>query len=177
MSIKIGSEELTNAGSASYDGTSLNKIIYNGTVVWQKDVTGLIGANIEYTPRYEDGVLKVDIEDITWATTSDEAFEVSGTFVADLEVWAAVQSGPTTYTVYTGRTNVSVDLGSVSVPANQSAYPCSFAKATVSVPVESSTTTSVPINKVEDNIETVFMTRNGFSTTVSPWHIGWGFTY
>ena len=177
MSIKIGSETLTNAGSASYNGTSLNKIIYNGTVVWQKEVIGLIGANIKYTPRYEGGVLKVDIEDIVWATTSDEAFSVDGSYTADLEVWASVQTGPTTYTVYTGRTNVAADLGSVSVPANQSAYPCGFSKVTVTVPVESSTTTTAAINKVEDNIETVFLTRNGFSTIVSPWHISWGFTY
>lgn len=31
--IKIGSEELNNSGSATYNGTDLNKIIYNGTVV------------------------------------------------------------------------------------------------------------------------------------------------
>lgn len=36
MSIKIGSNELTSAGSATFNGTDLNKIIYNGTVVWAK---------------------------------------------------------------------------------------------------------------------------------------------
>lgn len=36
MSIKIGSNELTSTGSATFNGTDLNKIIYNGTVVWAK---------------------------------------------------------------------------------------------------------------------------------------------
>lgn len=36
MSIKIGSNELTSAGSATYNGTDLYKIIYNGTTVWAK---------------------------------------------------------------------------------------------------------------------------------------------
>jgi hypothetical protein len=36
MSIKIGSNELTSAGSATFNGTDLIKIIYNGTTVWAK---------------------------------------------------------------------------------------------------------------------------------------------
>lgn len=175
--IKIGSEELNNSGSASYNGTDLNKIIYNGTVVFQKEEIGIIGANISYTPRYEDGVIKIDVSDLVFTTTSHEAFTVSGVFSADIEAWASVQTGPTAYTVYTGRQNILVDLGSISVPAGQTAYGVSFPTKTFSIAVESSTTTSVPLNKVEDNMEAITMTRNGFSTVVTPWHIGMGFTY
>lgn len=175
--IKIGSEELNNSGSASYNGTDLNKIIYNGTVVFQKEETGLIGANISYTPRYEDGVIKIDVSDLAFATTSHEAFTVSGVFSADIEAWASVQTGPTTYITYTGRQDVSVDLGSISVPAGQTTYGVNFPTKIFSIAVESGTTTTVPNNKVEDNFEAITLTRDGFSTIVGPWHIGIGFTY
>lgn len=175
--IKIGSEELNNSGSASYNGTDLNKIIYNGTVVFQKQETGMIGANIRYTPRYEDGVIKIDVSDLIFATTSHEAFTVSGVFSADIEAWASVQTGPTTFVTYTGRQDVSVDLGSISVPAGQTSYGVSFPTKTFSIAVESSTPTTVAMNKVEDNFEAITMTRDGFSTVVAPWHIGLGFNY
>ena len=36
MSIRIGDNVLNNGGTATFNGTSLTKIIYDGTTVWQK---------------------------------------------------------------------------------------------------------------------------------------------
>ena len=71
MSIKIGSNELTSAGSATYDGTDLYKIIYNGTTVWTKGGTFMPDNDIAlYGLTYSGGnitfkVLPVDALPLT----------------------------------------------------------------------------------------------------------------
>ena len=58
MSIKIGSNELTSAGSASYNGTDLNKIIFNGTTVWIKGGSFMPNDNIAlYDATYSYGLI------------------------------------------------------------------------------------------------------------------------
>lgn len=180
--IQIGDETLNdNSGSAVFNGTNLTKIVFNGTTVWQKGQTGLIGANIQYEDiKYNSstGKIEITINYIGWSTTSDNAFDVSGIFTADIEAWASVLiSGTTNYTVYHGRQNVSINLSPISVPANQTAFACLFAPVTFEVDVDD-TYQSISIrNVVEDNLETVFLKRDGIETMVTPWHIGLGFNY
>ena len=78
MSIKIGSETLTSAGSASYNGTSLNKIIYNGTVVWVKGGNFMPDNDLAlYGLTYSGGVINYKVAsrhdaDYMWITASSE---------------------------------------------------------------------------------------------------------
>lgn len=78
MSIKMGSETLTSAGSAKYNGTSLNKIIYNGTTVWVKGGNFMPDNDLAlYGLTYSGGVISYKVAsrhdaDYMWITTSSE---------------------------------------------------------------------------------------------------------
>ena len=77
MSIKIGGNELTSAGSATYNGTSLNKIIYNGTTVWAKGGAFMPDDDIAlYGLTYSGGNITYKVasqgdEDYIWITANN----------------------------------------------------------------------------------------------------------
>lgn len=82
MSIKIGSNELTSAGSAKYNGTDVYKIIYNGTTVWAKGGTFMPDDDIAlYDLKYSDGKITYKLaskgdEDYIWITAHNPYAEV-----------------------------------------------------------------------------------------------------
>jgi hypothetical protein len=82
MSIKIGSNELTSAGSATYDGTDLYKIIYNGTTVWTKGGTFMPDNDIAlYGLTYSGGNITFKVasrhdSDYIWITAHNPYAEV-----------------------------------------------------------------------------------------------------
>lgn len=82
MSIKIGGNELTSAGSATYDGTDLYKIIYNGTTVWAKGGTFLPDNDIAlYGLTYSGGTITYKVAsrhdaDNIWITAHNPYAEV-----------------------------------------------------------------------------------------------------
>lgn len=82
MSIKIGGNELTSAGSAKYNGTDLYKIIYNGTTVWAKGGTFMPDDDIAlYGLTYSGGNITYKVaskgdEDYIWITAHNPFAEV-----------------------------------------------------------------------------------------------------
>lgn len=82
MSIKIGSNELTSAGSAKYNGTDIYKIIYNGTTVWAKGGAFMPDDDIAlYDLTYSNGNITYKVasqgdEDYIWITAHNPFAEV-----------------------------------------------------------------------------------------------------
>lgn len=124
MSIKMGSETLTSAGSASYNGTDLYKIIYNGTTVWVKGGTFMPDNDIAlYDCTYSGGNITFKIasrhdSDYIWITTHNPYAEVE----LQLELlWAGEIRSDTVGTNqhYESATQVfSWTLPSFTVPVN-----------------------------------------------------------
>lgn len=82
MSIKIGGNELTSAGSATYNGTDLYKIIYNGTTVWAKGGAFMPDNDIAlYGLTYSGGTITYKVasqhdSDSIWIATHNPYAEV-----------------------------------------------------------------------------------------------------
>lgn len=60
MAIRIGDNVLNNSGTATFNGTNLTKIIYNGTTVWQAIPSLCVTINSELVSHVESCIITPD---------------------------------------------------------------------------------------------------------------------
>lgn len=74
MSIRIGDNVLNNGGTATFNGTSLTKIIYDGTTVWQKGIPIYVTMLNEFSGQITCSCVRADGTTLEVNTTSDPKF-------------------------------------------------------------------------------------------------------
>ena len=191
--IQIGDETLNDDGEASFNGTTLDQIIFNGTTVYQKKYAGAVSNTVSF--KYNEGSVTdngyFDSSTGTFTGTltgvsftipaGERQFDRTVSLMLVLNVKAVSAIDDYTRTaVFDG--NVTVDMGTVTIPAGNGVYIVAFPDKEISFENDSYWETGTgpvePDAELEINLAIGTITRdNKVTTTNIPWTLYQTFYY
>lgn len=177
--IQIGDETLTDAGTATFNGTNLDEIIFNGTTVYRKMYAGVVASDIHYeNVRLSDDKTKIlfDITQVgfyTSAETRDFDRTVNFTINAGFKgvVYEKIPGPSSSYMHYFADKDDNIrtyDLGTITIPAGTGIYSAiwpTFIHGSIDV-TYTSETGSPGVNYVDNDSPIVTLVRDGRVTTI-----------
>lgn len=192
--IKIGDETLDDNGVATFNGTTLDQIIYNGTTVYQKKYPAMVSGIGSFKPNEDDptnnGYYNPTSKRFTGTLTGvsftipagERPFDrtVSLGLTLNIRAVSAIDDYSRT-AVYEGE--LIVGLGSVTIPAGNGAYIVTFpdvTETTTGLPSYWETGTGPEEPQAEMKIISavgIIMRDDKVITQNIPWSLGWTFTY
>jgi len=191
--IKIGDETLDDDGEATFNGTTLDQIIFNGTTVYQKKYPGAVSNNVSF--KYHEGSVSDNgyfdsSTGMFTGTLTGMSFTIPAgerpfdrTVSLTLALTIKATSGIDDYTktaVYEGTR--LIDIGTVTIPAGNGIYIVAFPDKEISFEPNSylETGSSSPEPAATLNIELTVgsITRDNKVTTSNiPWILYQIFNY
>jgi hypothetical protein len=177
--IQIGDETLNDAGVATFNGTNLDEIIFNGTTVYRKMYAGVVASDIHYgNVRLSDDKTKIlfDITQVGFYTTAEKRdFDRTVNFTINAGFKGLVEEqipGPSpTFKHYLADQDDNLrtyDLGTITIPAGTGVYNAvwpTFIQGSIDV-TSTSTSSSSQISYVDNDNPIVTLVRDGRVTTI-----------
>jgi hypothetical protein len=177
--IQIGDETLNDAGTATFNGTNLDEIIFNRTTVYRKMYAGVVASDIHYeNVRLSDDKTKIlfDITQVGFYTSAEKRdfdrtvnFKINAGFKGQID--EQIQSPSPTFKHYFADRDDNIktyDLGIVTIPAGTGVYNAiwpTFIQGSIDV-TRTSTSSSSQLSYVDNDVPVVTLTRDGRVTTV-----------
>lgn len=181
--IQIGDETLTDAGVATFNGTNLDEIIFNGTTVYRKMYTGVIASDIHYeNVRLSDDKTKIlfnitQVGFYTSAETRDFDRTVNFKLIAKFKgaVYEETPGASSEYMYYFADKDDNIrtyDLGTITIPAGTGIYNAiwpTFIHGSIDV-TYTNESDSGGSNYVDNDVPIVTLVRDGRVTmTFTNW--------
>ena len=176
--IQIGDETLNDSGVATFNGTTLDEIIFNGTTVYRKSYAGVVASDIHYeNVRLSDDKTKIlfDITQVGFYTSAEKRdfdrtvnFKITAGFKGI--VYEETPGASSAYMRYFADQDDNVrtyDLGTVTIPAGTGVYGAiwpTFIQGSIDV-TDSYETESSGVNSVDNDVPIVTLVRDGRVTT------------
>ena len=191
--IQIGDETLNDDGEATFNGTTLDQIVFNGTTVYQKKYPGAVSNTVSF--KYNEGSVTDNgyfdsstgmftgtLTGVSFTIPAGERqFDrtVNLTLALTLKATSATDDYSRT-AVYEGI--VMVDIGTVTIPAGNGIYIVAFPDKEVSVENnsywETGTGSAEPNAYFDIELAVGAITRdNKVTTTHIPWTLYQTFNY
>jgi hypothetical protein len=189
--IQIGDETLNDDGEATFNGTTLDQIIFNGTTVYQKKYPGAVSNTVSFKDNtgeetgngyYSAGTFTGVLTGVSFTIPAGERpFDRTVNLTLALTIKAT--SGIDDYSrtaIFEG--TVMVDMGTVTIPAGNGIYIVSFPNKAVFFEPNSywDTGSSDPEPSAQLDIELAVgsITRDDkVTTSLIPWTLYQTFTY
>lgn len=189
--IQIGDETLNDSGTATFNGTNLDEIIFNGTTVYRKAYAGMVASDIHYeNVRMSDDKTKIlfDITQVGFYTTAEKrdfdrtvSFKINAGFKG--VVYEESPGASTGYMYYFADQDDNIrtyDLGTVTIPAGTGVYNAiwpTFIQGSIDV-TYTSEAGSPSVSYVDNDIPIVTLVRDGRVTTnLNNWIYEMAFNY
>lgn len=192
--IQIGDETLDDDGEATFNGTTLDQIIFNGTTVYQKKYPGAVSNTVSFADITSESITDNGTYYSSTGKFSGILTGVSFTIPAgerqfdrtvNLKLALALKatSGIDDYTrtaVFEG--TILVDMGTVTIPAGNEAYIVSFPNKPVyfepNTYYETGSSSPEPAAHIDLELAVGSITRDDKVTTSNiPWNLYQIFNY
>ena len=191
--IQIGDETLNNDGEATFNGTTLDQIIFNGTTVYQKKYPGAVSNTVSFKNNpdsatdngYFDSSTGMFTGTLTGVSFTIPAGERPFDRTVNLKLALTIKalSGIDDYTrtaVYEGTR--LIDMGTVTIPAGSGAYIVAFPDKEISFEPnsywETGSSSHEPAATLDIELAVGSITRDNKVTTSNiPWILYQIFNY
>lgn len=189
--IQIGNETLNDSGVATFNGTTLDEIIFNGTTVYRKGYVGMVASDIHYeNVRMSDDKTKIlfDITQVGFYTTTEKRdFDRTVNFTINAGfkgiVYEETPGAPSEYMRYFADQDDNIrtyDLGTITIPAGTGLYNAiwpTFIQGSIDV-TDSYEVGSPGVSSVDNDVPIVTLVRDGrVTTSLNNWIYEMPFSY